>query len=324
MLLTIDQAKAKLENDELVAIPTETVYGLAANACSSKAIEKIYIAKNRPSDNPLICHFASWNDALSYIEQYPNWVEDIVTAFCPGPLSILVNLKPNSPLKSATRGLEQVIIRIPDHPLAIELLNSLNFPLAAPSANTSGFFSPTNAAMVENDLGQKIAGVIDGGPCKVGLESTIIDVRDSQCLKILRPGSIGADELKAYLPLTVRIEENSAVEQTTPGTKYRHYAPKTEIHNYKFFNQSNAEYAKAILTCSEYLSEFDKEEWTVIDLGSVESLSTVAQNLYRCLYQLDQYSVDIAYLNLPELNTSSIGKALENRINKLLSVKNDL
>ena len=199
MLVDLDRAAKILLGGGVVAFPTETVYGLGAVATDRRAIEKVYQIKNRPLDNPLICHFYGLEQIKEYVPDLPKIAELIFQEFAPGPISLLVPLSNNSPLLPATAGLPSVIARMPNHPLTLELLRRLRLPLAGPSANTSGKFSGTDPEMIEKDLGSKIDGILDGGQSNVGLESTILDCRRPQELKILRQGAIGDLELETFL-----------------------------------------------------------------------------------------------------------------------------
>lgn len=175
----IKQAADLLNKNEVIAFPTETVYGLGGNAKSDEAIAKIFAAKGRPSDNPLIIHIAKQEQLAELVKEVPEKAEQLMEAFWPGALTIIFQLKEGALSKLATAGLNTVGIRMPDHPVALKLLELANLPIAAPSANTSGKPSPTTALHVTEDLDSVIAGIVDGGPTGVGVESTVIDCTDS-------------------------------------------------------------------------------------------------------------------------------------------------
>jgi L-threonylcarbamoyladenylate synthase len=334
MYKTVQEAVAILLNGGIVAFPTETVYGLGACATDQAAIQKIYLAKNRPSDNPLICHFFSIAQVKEYVAELPQVAELLLTHFSPGPLSVLLNLPPHSPLLPATGGRRTVMCRIPAHPIALELLREVKIPLAAPSANTSGKMSGTTAEMVEHDLGNKIDGVIDGGPTTIGLESTIIEATDNTYLTILRPGSIGAKELDEFLTTCYEDKKISSRvtitvgtrEETTPGAKYHHYAPSTPLHAVSDIRHIILKPKSAILATEETLtaiksqaqknSEADTKEIFYLSLGT--DPESVARNLYKNFYELDKLKVTEAYIVIPPWGDSSIEQALKNRVSKVL------
>ena len=321
MKVSVAEAKRILSHGGVIAIPTETVYGLAADATNPKAVEKIFRIKNRPSDNPLICHFYSFNDAKKYLAPFPVYLHKLTEQLSPGPVSYMLKLQLPSSLTVATRGREEVIIRIPRHDLLLQLLREIPFPLAAPSANTSGKFSSTNAQMIESDLGDKIDGVLDGGNSAIGLESTILDCREKNCIRILRPGAVGKDDIEWILRNeAVTVEENSAISITTPGSKYKHYSPRTPLT--EVFSLSEIPSDKkniAVLGVSEQLEKnFYKENMKLISLGSERNLQGIASTLYQKLFELDALNFDVAYFIHHDWGESAMGKALNNRISHFL------
>lgn len=193
----ITTAKNLLNQGELVAIPTETVYGLAANALNEDAVLKIFKAKNRPQFNPLIIHLPFWKDVVQYVNYIPQAAKLLAMHFSPGPITFLLPRKNNIP-DMVTAGSDKVAIRIPAHPLTMQLLKQLNYPLAAPSANPFGYVSPTNAMHVYDGLNGKINYILDGGECTVGLESTIVDF-DKENVIIRRNGGISKEEIETVL-----------------------------------------------------------------------------------------------------------------------------
>lgn len=224
------QAVSLIADGELVAFPTETVYGLGTDARSNAAVQKIYDAKGRPSGNPIIVHVASLAAAGAVVAKWPPAVEVLATKFWPGPLTLILPRGTGiSPLVSAGR--DTVAIRVPAHPIAQTLLREFNGPIAAPSANRSGFTSPTRAQHVLAELNGRIPLIVDGGPCEIGLESTVLDIT-SNPPKILRPGAITAEMLQSIIgqvetPRAIVREEDSAA---SPGQHSRHYAPRTPAH----------------------------------------------------------------------------------------------
>ena len=221
----IREAAALLRAGELVAFPTETVYGLGADAFSSTAITKIFAAKNRPADNPLIIHISDVAMLSAVAREVSSTAKALIAAFWPGPLSIVLPKHPHIPAV-ATAGLDTVVVRFPAHPAAQALISAAG-PLAAPSANRSGKVSPTMAAHVFADLQNKIPLILDGGAIEYGLESTVVDATTAPAV-ILRPGSITREQLEPVVP-TIDVAEAEKSVQRSPGMKYRHYAPDTPM-----------------------------------------------------------------------------------------------
>ena len=321
MKITIEEASKILYKGGVIAIPTETVYGLAADATNKKAIERIYEIKNRPTDNPLICHFYSFEKAKNYLTSYPKYVELLVNQFTPGPVSFLLPLKLPSSLQAATRGSAHVIIRIPMHELLLKLLKKISFPLAAPSANTSGKYSATTAEMVQVDLGKKIDGVLDGGASSVGLESTILDCRNKNEIRILRPGVIGKEDIEWCLRNeNVKVTDPLSIEQATPGSKYKHYSPATPVSQVQSQKEIPVKKNIAVIGLSEDLKNISSNEnLKLISLGTETNLSEVASLLYRKMFELDAMKVSDAYLIKRDFGNSAIGKAIANRLEHMLT-----
>ena len=229
----IFKAQELLKQEELVAFPTETVYGLGALISSEPALKKIYLAKGRPSDNPLIVHLLNIEDVLQVAVDIPEIFWKLAAAFSPGPLTFILKKAPHiSPIISA--GKETIAVRFPSHLIARELLKQLAAPIAAPSANLSGKPSSTLASHVLEDFEGSIAGVIDGGPSSLGLESTVINLMTDPPA-ILRPGTITKEEIENLLGMTI-LDKLDGQPLVSPGMKYRHYAPKTPIE--LVFNES--------------------------------------------------------------------------------------
>ncbi len=215
-----------LKQHEPVAFPTETVYGLGAPIFSEVAIQKVFVAKNRPPDNPLIAHIAHLSDIEKIAVNIPSEFYKLAEAFWPGPLSILLEAHPEVPL-TATAGLPTIAVRMPDHSMALALIDAVGQPLVAPSANISGRPSSTTAQHVIDDFEGRIHAVLDGGVCSGGLESTVLSLHHPKGPAVLRPGSITCDQLSLVLgrPVTI-VHEKQAL---CPGMKYRHYAPKAHV-----------------------------------------------------------------------------------------------
>ncbi|MDD4915835.1 MAG: L-threonylcarbamoyladenylate synthase [Methylococcales bacterium] len=220
---SIEHAAALLRQGQLVAFPTETVYGLGADAANPAAVARIFAAKGRPDDHPLIVHIASAEQIADWAETTPETALRLAAAFWPGPLTIILNKKACVPL-AVTGGQQTVALRIPANPVALQLLQAFGGGIAAPSANRFGHISPTQASHVAEELGDSVACILDGGPCSVGVESTIIDLSDGHSA-ILRPGRITRSQLKAVLQTEIRLSPQTGTR--APGMLAVHYAPNT-------------------------------------------------------------------------------------------------
>ena len=221
-LAEITRAAEFIRAGKLVALPTETVYGLGANALDADAVKSIYEAKGRPSDNPLILHVCSAEMADTVVEL--NWrARFLMEKFWPGPLSLVLKARDIVPLRTRG-GLSTAAIRMPDNRLALELIRLSGVPIAAPSANISGRPSPTDAETVREDVGKSVAAILDGGRCRVGVESTVIDITCDDTV-LLRPGGISKETLEEALNMPVLLPQDGNIIKRSPGTRYRHYAP---------------------------------------------------------------------------------------------------
>ena len=316
----IDEAARILKSGGLVAFPTETVYGLGGVATHADAAKKIYAAKGRPSDNPLIIHIADPEDAEKYAVTCELYYK-LAKAFMPGPLTVILPKRDTVPYE-VTGGLDTVAVRCPSHPIARALIRSTGEAIAAPSANLSGSPSPTAAEHVISDLYGRVEGIVDGGECDIGLESTIVAVRDGGVV-LLRPGAVTADALSCVCE---RVEIASAVTEAlaenerplSPGMKYRHYAPKAPlvlldgddepVLSY-MFRMQNAE--KCVVIC--YSEELDKlRNERLICIGSKDDPEEQARNLFAALRKADELDGEIVYAHLP--SKEGMGLALYNRL----------
>jgi len=223
----VAEAAAMLRDGGLVAFPTETVYGLGGDARSEAAVERILAVKGRPADNPLIVHVAEAADLGLVTDHAGPLALALAAAFWPGPLTLVLPARPEL-RRAACRGLATVGVRMPDHPVALALLRSAGIPVAAPSANLSGGPSPTRAADVARDLGGSIPLILDGGPCRIGLESTVLDLCGDEPA-ILRPGAIGAEAIAFIAGCSVSLAAGQDALSRSPGTRYRHYAPRAML-----------------------------------------------------------------------------------------------
>lgn len=321
----LTKAAEFIKNGGLVAFPTETVYGLGGDGLNSEAASKIYKAKGRPSDNPLILHINDQKMLHKIVNDVNSMAKKIMTAFCPGPITLILPKSDIVP-SSVTGGLDTVAVRMPDNDIARELIRLSNTPIAAPSANISGRPSPTTAQAVYNDLHDRIDMILDGGACHFGVESTIVDCTEDVPI-ILRPGAITKEMIEELFPV-VKIDRaivGDNVVPKAPGMKYKHYAPKA---NMILFEGSSAKMVEAIaskmadyekegkkvgLVVSYEVAEKLQHENTAI-YGNQEDLLTIASEIYECLRFFDDKDVDII---LAEGTTDKgIGLAIMNRLHK--------
>lgn len=315
----IQEAARLLQENEVVAFPTETVYGLGGNAYSDEAIEKIFHAKGRPSDNPLIVHIYSKKQLLDIAQHVPKIAEPLIDSFWPGPLTIIFP-KTEAVSEKATAGLSTVAVRMPDHPVALALLEKADIPIAAPSANRSGKPSPTTAQHVLEDLRDKIAGVVDGGKTDVGVESTVIDVTGPQ-IEILRPGGITREQIEAVAGKeNVRQPSSFTGAVKSPGMKYTHYSPnaplylvlsKERIHDLIAEKKAKGKRV-GVLTTVENAENYDADY--VHACGERADLATVASQLYESLRQFDVENMDVIISEA--FPKEGIGAAIMNRLEK--------
>ncbi len=313
----ISQASEILKNGGLVAIPTETVYGLAANALDGEAVSRIFIAKGRPQDNPLIVHIAEIAEMEKLVERVDERAYNLAERFWPGPLTVIMKKSPLIP-KEVSAGLETVAIRMPSHPVAREIIKKSGLPLAAPSANASGKPSPTTAQHVIDDLEGKIDAIVDGGECTVGVESTVITL-ETDPPTLLRPGGVTPRELKEVLgeinishAVYEELDENERAD--SPGLKYKHYAPKArvtlvkgEFEKYRKFVSAQKERTCAV--CFESEGKFFKD---AIEYGKAEDSLAQAHKIFDALRQVDAQKYESAFVRFP--STKGVGLAVYNRL----------
>lgn len=311
----------------LVAFPTETVYGLGADALNAGASKKIYEAKGRPSDNPLIVHIADYADLEKIAEYVPPEAKLLSDAFWPGPLTMIVRKNAQVPYET-TGGMDTVAVRMPNHPVALALIREGGGFVAAPSANTSGRPSPTLAKHVAEDMDGRIPMILDGGAVGIGIESTIIDLTE-EIPMILRPGYITQDMLAEVIG-EVRmdpgiIEADSTKKPKAPGMKYKHYAPKADLilvdgEEEKVVARINELTAQAVLQekkvgiiCTdETLSRYHQGQ--IISIGARNDEDAIARQLYKILREFDDMDVEIIYSE--SFSTPRIGQAIMNRLLK--------
>lgn len=324
----LSAAAASLGSGCLVAFPTETVYGLGANALDEKAVANIFKAKGRPSDNPLIVHISDKHDINKLARILPECTEKLIEAFWPGPLTLIV---PRSAIVPdiVTAGLDTVAVRFPSHPVAAALIRLSGVPVAAPSANTSGRPSPTKAEHVIEDMYGKVEYIIDSGSVEVGLESTVLDIT-SDIPVILRPGKITREQLEAVLgkvdidPSLVS-KDTAVLKPRAPGMKYRHYAPKAKVIVVEGDTASVAEYINraseeqrengvltGVMATDETVGLYKTGK--IISLGSRKHPTDIAARLFDVLREFDTTDIQLIYAEAVE--KKGIGAAIMNRLNK--------
>jgi L-threonylcarbamoyladenylate synthase len=313
----VDQAVALLEAEEVVAIPTETVYGLAGNAFSVKAVSGIFEAKNRPSFDPLIVHVADKNSIKEVVQNIPKELDTLSRHFMPGPLTLL--LPKNEKISDlVTAGSPLVAIRIPQHPLAKALLQRLSFPLCAPSANPFGYISPTHAEHVEAQLGEKIPYILDGGACEVGVESTIVGMEEGK-VTIFRKGGIPVEVLEALIG-PVQVKTHSSSNPKAPGMLKSHYAPQKPFVIgdipllLQKYNQTTSEKEKKVGVLSFKQTYSNISAAYQRTLSPMGDLREAAQNLFAAMRYLDEIDVDVIIAEL--LPEEGLGRAMNDRLKR--------
>ncbi len=319
-----------LKSGGLVAFPTETVYGLGANALNEEAAKKIYAAKGRPSDNPLIAHIADFEDLPRLVSEIPEAGKKLMEAFWPGPLTLIF---PKSQLVpyGTTGGLDTVAIRMPDDPVANALIRLAGVPIAAPSANTSGRPSPTTADHVWQDMNEKIEMIVDGGAVGIGVESTIIDVSGEEPM-ILRPGAITQEMASKVLGQEIRLDPaitsgpmSADVKPKAPGMKYKHYAPKADLTLVegepeavvKTINRLAEEKVSKGFRVGIICTEETKDQYQkgiVKSMGLRAKEETIAHNLYAVLREFDDLNADFIFSE--SFSKTHLGQAIMNRLTK--------
>ncbi len=323
----IKQAAQIISQGALVAFPTETVYGLGADALNAGASEKIYAAKGRPSDNPLIVHIAEFSALDKIVTVIPKQARALSEAFWPGPLTLVLPKNENVP-DETTGGLDTVAIRMPNHPVALALIKESGGYIAAPSANTSGRPSPTLAEHVFADLNGKIPLILDGGPVGIGIESTILDLTEEVPM-ILRPGFITKEMIEKVIgEVKVDpgiIDSDSSVKPKAPGMKYKHYAPQADlvlisgeakmvVERICTLTTENIAQGKRVgIICTDETYAC-YHQGTVVSIGSRKDENAIARHLYKILREFDDMDVEIIYSE--SFSTPRIGQAIMNRLLK--------
>lgn len=304
---SIAPALALLQQGQAVAVPTETVYGLAADACDSEAVARIFAIKQRPAFNPLIAHYPSYAAISADVQTNP-WADALAAAFWPGPLTLVLNKTPHCRLAAnVTAGLTTAAVRMPRHPLLLQLLTAFGKPLAAPSANLSGRLSPTRASHVAQQLGEQLAYILDGGPCTIGLESTVVDLSGQQPA-LLREGGITRAQLEAVIgPLAAA---DGAIK--SPGMLLRHYAPNCPLQ----VAANTPPPADAVLI-SFGSQPLPAGYQRVFNLSEKGDLAEAAANLFELLHQAEALNPSlIAVMPIPD---EAIGAAIHDRLSRAIA-----
>ena len=317
-------ANNKLKKGNLVAIPTETVYGLAANAFDIKAVAKIFEAKNRPTFDPLIVHTDSIDKIKNWTTNFPSWAEELGNHFWAGALTLLLPRKIIIP-DLVTSGLPHVAVRIPNHNLTLELLKSLDFPLAAPSANPFGYISPTTANHVFEQLGEKVSYILDGGSCKIGVESTIVGEENGK-LTVFRKGGIAIEELekvvgklivKEHSTSNPHADKNQKEELTkvaSSGMLLSHYAPKIKMrlgNIEEMIQEYNTDEIGILSFTKKYTQIPTKNQFILSEKGD---FSEAAQNLFSYMRELDKLTIKVILAEL--LPEKELGRAINDRLRR--------
>lgn len=312
-----DQATAELhkaaeilQRGGLVAIPTETVYGLAANALDPLAVARIFAAKDRPFFDPLIVHLAEAGWWRRVVSDFPPLARRLADRFWPGPLTLILPKSKDVP-DLVTSGMPTVGIRVPDHPLTQQLLRLADIPVAAPSANPFGRLSPTTAEHVRQQLGNRIDLILDGGPCRVGVESTIVQVLGDQAT-LLRPGGISLEEIEELIGPIGRASASLQNQPTAPGMLDSHYAPRTKL---KIVDRISIETPPGRVGVLVFTGEFDQGGYTAVETLSPDgNLVEAAARFFQALHRLDQCGLDLI-LACP-FPDQGLGRALNDRLRR--------
>jgi L-threonylcarbamoyladenylate synthase len=304
-------AKQLLQAGQVVGMPTETVYGLAGNAFDEDAVLKIFTVKNRPQFDPLIIHTDTLSKLTSFIVDFPEKAQKLAKAFWPGPLTLLLP-KSDKISDLVTSGLSTVAVRIPNHPLTLELLSTLDFPLAAPSANPFGYISPTSAQHVEKQLGKKIQYILDGGESQIGIESTIVGFEGDEAV-VYRLGGTSVEALEEIIG-AVRLVAHSSSNPKAPGMLKSHYSPRKPLF-INDLNQLLENYSKeqiGYLSFRKTIENLPIENQRILSFSG--SYSEAAKHLFSYMRQLDSLPIDVIYAEL--LPEKDLGRAINDRIRR--------
>lgn len=318
----IERAASELHAGNLVVFPTETVYGLGADARSSEAVARIFAAKGRPADNPLIVHLLGMEWIERVAESVSRAACELLSRFSPGPLTVVLPAGPEV-APAVTAGLGTVAVRIPAHPVARSLLRACDLPIAAPSANRSGEPSPTTVEMSRRSLGERVALYLDGGRCSVGLESTVLSVEEST-VRILRPGAVTAADVRAVLPRAEIVDARGhSIEAASPGTRHRHYQPRAAVRLFSAEAISSLGSPTRLSGTIGLICQRSVIDRAADALGgdahrivwrSYESPSEYATHLYRWFTELDDQRCEVILAQYPE--REGVGEAIRDRLRR--------
>ena len=324
LIKLLTPAAKALANGKLVAFPTETVYGLGANALNAQAVLKIFEAKNRPADNPLIVHISRLKQLKLVAKDIPEVAKKLIHHFWPGPLTLILP-KANSVPSQTTGGKPTVAVRMPDHKVALKLIELARVPIAAPSANLSGKPSPTDAQDVIEDLYGKVDFIIDAGSTPIGVESTVVDVTSSPPL-VLRPGGLSVEDLHGVAP-TLTLATRKSDLAKSPGTRYRHYAPQTPLwlittSNYvqrinNLIQNLQKQGKTVVVLATKQTQKAYPQAWAVLNLGDRNKPLEVSSNLFRKLREADRLNADIILAE--PFEEKHLGLAIMNRLKRAAS-----
>lgn len=308
----LTQAVKLLKQGQVVAIPTETVYGLAGNALNLNAVSEIFHVKQRPNFDPLIIHIANLADAHRWVKEIPEKLAALATQFMPGPLTLLLQRKSIIP-DLVTAGSPYVALRIPAHPLSQALLQELDFPLAAPSANPFGYISPTQAIHVQQQLGEKIPYILDGGPCPVGLESTIVGLENDK-ITVFRKGGLAIEAIEQFSKEAIQIKPFSSSNPKAPGMLKSHYAPLTPffIGQLEVVLQQFGQERVGYLGFKNYSRHLPKDQQML--LSPIGNYKEAAQHLFATMRTLDNRGLDAIVAEL--LPEEDLGLAINDRLRR--------
>ena len=314
----LEKAADLIRNGEIVGIPTETVYGLGADASNEDAVRRVFEAKGRPADNPLIVHLADFSQAKEYTTSIPELAYKLAERFCPGPLTMVLPKNDRIPMITSG-GLDTVGIRVPSHRVMNRIIELSGRPIAAPSANTSGYPSPTSAEHVMRDMNGKIAAVVDGGSSEFGVESTVISIEGRSSVRILRPGCITKEMLselcsEVIIDRAILHELEAGQKAASPGMKYKHYSPKADIIMVEGGLESFISYVGAHNGEDVYslIFDTDKDKFPYRYMTYGKDSSEQAHLLFQRLRELDDAGAGKVYVRAPE--TEGVGLAVYNRL----------
>ncbi|MFV0560616.1 MAG: L-threonylcarbamoyladenylate synthase [Enterococcus sp.] len=322
----VTEVAQKLREGELVAFPTETVYGLGANALLPEAVKQVFTVKGRPQDNPLIVHVASFNQVKEFVDNFHPATQEIIDAFWPGPLTLIFQIKEGSLPSVVTGGLSTAAFRMPDNKKTLELIQKVGAPLVGPSANTSGKPSPTTPDHVFHDMKGKISGILDDGATRIGVESTVLDLSTpEEAPTILRPGAITKEQLEAVIHSEVQIDAHLVKESETPkapGMKYKHYSPDTKVMMVKEADWENAvKWAKdkglrVGILAGPTNAEKARYETAAVYMYTDDTIEAATRGLFAGLRGLDDERLALDLIFAEVFPEEGLGNAYMNRLKK--------